>query len=325
MPESLQLHSTDPIIRTINFQPYRNAVERRAKQFLPGPGEPQEMKVRTPWGETLTADYGDFIVSESDQPDDRWPVTKEIFEKTYMETKPGYYVKRPLNRLAPLTDFTNNPDRMVTVHTLEGEVTVRAGDFYLARGVRGEIWPIPAEKVHNSMQRVEDQQTETIYNTESFSLERDDRGNIFAIGQDEVLALPLTEHGTVLLSREYSPAFGKPLLILCGGRIEPENEMTDTLNRELQEELGFRAECFTPIGSLLPFSKYLRVTSYIFLVQDLAPSKLEGDDYDCDICIEEVHFDSFEELIAEGKLQDARTIAALYMLRKYLDDHPING
>jgi hypothetical protein len=40
---------------------------------------------------------------------------------------------------------------MVTVETMEGPVTVRAGDFYLAKGVQGEIWPYPKEKVENAL------------------------------------------------------------------------------------------------------------------------------------------------------------------------------
>jgi hypothetical protein len=40
---------------------------------------------------------------------------------------------------------------MVTIETLEGPVTVRAGDFYLAKGVKGEVWPYPKDKVHDVM------------------------------------------------------------------------------------------------------------------------------------------------------------------------------
>ncbi len=47
--------------------------------------------------------------------------------------------------------MTHNPDQKVIVHTLEGDLTVRSGDFYLARGVNGEIWPFPQEKVEQIM------------------------------------------------------------------------------------------------------------------------------------------------------------------------------
>ena len=43
------------------------------------------------------------------------------------------------------------PDRLVKVVTLEGDETVRAGDFYLAKGVQGEVWPYPKEKIKDVM------------------------------------------------------------------------------------------------------------------------------------------------------------------------------
>lgn len=100
---------------------------------------------------------GDYIVSEVGNPDDRWPVNAEIFEKTYTITRPGYGVKTSLTWLVPLTDVTNgNEDQEVTIQTLEGAETVRAGDYYLAKGVKGEIWSFPKEKVDNSLTPVEE-------------------------------------------------------------------------------------------------------------------------------------------------------------------------
>jgi hypothetical protein len=58
--------------------------------------------------------------------------------------------------LVPLTDLTDgDEDQMVTIHTLEGVDTVRAGDFLLAKGVKGEIWPYPKEKAAEIMSPAE--------------------------------------------------------------------------------------------------------------------------------------------------------------------------
>jgi 8-oxo-dGTP pyrophosphatase MutT (NUDIX family) len=318
MQSIFNLTAKDPIIATLRFRPYQNAQERRAYQFLPTPQEQQELEIQTPWGETLSASYGDFIVSEFDNPQDHWPVAKDIFEKTYMELRPGYYVKRPLNRLVPLVEVTKNPEQNVAVHTLEGVVTVKAGDFYLARGVRGEIWPIPAQKVKDTMYLVEDYQTETLYATEYFSIERDDNGEIFARLDDEVLVVPVSENGEVILLSENSPAFGVPVLILSGGGIENGEKMSETANRELQEELGIKAGSLTYLGELLPFSKYLNIRSQIYLAEDLVASSLPGDEDRFDNCPVPVQLDAFESLIQEGRLQDARTIAALFLARTHI-------
>ena len=148
---TLELTSDDEKIKRLHFKPFRNSMERRAVQFMPGPNEPQTTNIQTPWGETLVCKAGDFIVNEMTTPTDRWPVDREIFENSYIEVSPGLFVKRPLTYLVPLVDVTGDPEQMVTVHTLEGAVTVRSGDFYLARGLKGEIWPYPREKADNSL------------------------------------------------------------------------------------------------------------------------------------------------------------------------------
>ncbi len=157
MSDIFLITSQDPIIKTLNFKPYRSTVERKVERFLPYPNEPQDIEIATPWGEYLTANAGDYLVSELDTPpDDRWPVEAGIFEKTYMLTRPGYCVKNALTYLAPLVDAINgNPDQEVAVKTLEGLVSVRAGDFYLALGVEGEIWPYPKDKIGSVMAPVE--------------------------------------------------------------------------------------------------------------------------------------------------------------------------
>lgn len=157
MAEQMVITSDDSILRTLNFKPYRNIVERRVVAFDPPAGEPQTMEVNTPWGVPLTAKRGDMLISEVDAPDDVWPVDAKIFDESYMIVRPGFCIKRAVTLLVPLTDLTRgNDDQLVTVETLEGPETVRAGDFYLAKGVKGEIWPYPKEKVNQVMVPADD-------------------------------------------------------------------------------------------------------------------------------------------------------------------------
>lgn len=152
MREPVIVLPDDPVIDTLNFKPYRSTVSRRVVPFVPEDNQPQTMEVVTPWGARLMAKRGDLLVSELDRPDDIWPIAPKIFDETYLVTAPGLCVKRAITLLVPLIDLTDgDEDRMVTVHTVEGPVTVRAGDFFLAKGVKGEIWPYPKEKVAEKM------------------------------------------------------------------------------------------------------------------------------------------------------------------------------
>jgi hypothetical protein len=147
--------SQDSILDKLDFKPYRSKVERRVVPFLPAPNEPQTLEINTPWGTQLTASKGDFLVSEIETPEDYWAIDPQIFEESYVIVRPGYCVKKAVTLLVPLTDITGDPNREVTVVTLEGDETVRAGDFYLAKGIKGEIWPYPKEKIDDVMTPVE--------------------------------------------------------------------------------------------------------------------------------------------------------------------------
>lgn len=149
--EPLVITSSDPILQKLNFKAYRSTVERRVVPFVPAPGEPQTMEINTPWGTQLTARKGDFLISEVETPNDYWPIDPVIFEESYVISRPGYCIKKAVTLLVPLTDVTGDPDYKVTVVSLEGSETVRAGDFYLAKGIKGEIWPYPKEKIGQVM------------------------------------------------------------------------------------------------------------------------------------------------------------------------------
>jgi len=152
MKEPVVLQSDDPILNSLNFRPYRNMAPRRVVPFVPKDGQPETMEVTTSWGAKLTAKKGDLLISEMDKPDDMWPIDAHIFDETYLITAPGFCVKRAVTLLVPLIDVTNgDEDQMVSVHTCEGTVTVRAGDFYLAKGIKGEIWPYPKAKAAEIM------------------------------------------------------------------------------------------------------------------------------------------------------------------------------
>lgn len=156
MSDRILLTSDSPILEHLNFKPFRNAVVRRVRSFLPSPEESQTLDITTPWGATLTAKRGDKLLSELDSPNDEWPVDGMIFDESYMMVERGYCIKSAVTMLVPMTDVTmGDADGQVTIETLEGAQTVRAGDFYLARGVEGELWSIPKEKVERIMKPVE--------------------------------------------------------------------------------------------------------------------------------------------------------------------------
>lgn len=148
-----------------------------------------------------------------------------------------------------------------------------------------------------------------------FWVETDPRGEEYIRTFDEVLALPIDADGNVLFAVEAAPAFGgERVLILAGGTAEPDEPAAETANRELQEELGYRAGRLDYLGAVRPWSKYLTVQSHLFLARDLTESKLQGDEVE-PVGVERIPWSQLDALIAGGRLRDARAIAAISLAR----------
>ena len=134
---------------------------------------------------------------------------------------------------------------------------------------------------------------------------------------DVSIIVPIIDNQTLLLIKEYSTALDEYRLDLPGGKIDPGVSSIDTANKELQEEIGYKAGKLDQIGMLTMSPSYLTQKSYIFLARNLSESKLEGDEHE-PLEIIRHPFDRFEELIDSGDLSEARAIAALYLARKFL-------
>jgi ADP-ribose diphosphatase len=149
-----------------------------------------------------------------------------------------------------------------------------------------------------------------------FTLMADADGVGFIHCGDAVVVVPLTASGDVLLAVERSPAMDRAILTLVSGSTEAGESLEEAANRELQEELGWRAGRLDFLGELHPF-KYLTTRQFAFLVRDLTPSKLAGDETHA-ITERRVSLNDFTDLCQADELQDANAIAALCLARDYL-------
>ena len=134
---------------------------------------------------------------------------------------------------------------------------------------------------------------------------------------DGTMVVALNANAEVLLLTEFSPAYDCPVYFLHGGTIDPRESPAESANRELQEEAGYKAARLYELGVIYPFMKYMHACFHVFLARDLTPSKLQGDET-TEILVEPVPFADFEQLIADGRLQDSSVIAALYMAHSFL-------
>ncbi len=148
---------------------------------------------------------------------------------------------------------------------------------------------------------------------------RDDKHVTYQIleKRDAALIVPITEQGNILLINEYFAAIDEYQLSLPKGRIEEGSNELETANKELQEEVGYRAKKIEFLGAVTMSPGYLKQRTHIFLARDLVESKLPGDE-DEELEVSEYPFSQFEDLIEKGKITEARVITALFLARSYL-------
>jgi ADP-ribose diphosphatase len=196
----------------------------------------------------------------------------------------------------------------------------RAGPSPTRQPIESNAWRVKNKDGNQPMSAMPaPPQSRRVPNGPYFTLMADAEGVGYVHCDDAVAVVPLTDVGDVLLAVEYSPAFGTEILTLVSGLIEPDESPEEAANRELREELGYRAGRLDFLGELHPF-KYLTTRLFAFLARDLVPSKLAGDETHA-ITERRIPLNGSAELCRSGELNDAPAIAALTLAGGFLEMH----
>lgn len=127
--------------------------------------------------------------------------------------------------------------------------------------------------------------------------------------------------GLVLLVEQYRPAAGRHMLEIPAGTIDREESPLECAQRELQEETGYRAENWEPLGHLYPTPGYTNEVLHIFLASGLTKGEQHLDESE-DIDVRWIPLTQVEEMIDNGEINDAKTIIAVFKyVRKMRNDY----
>ncbi|MCQ8104453.1 ADP compounds hydrolase NudE [Methylomonas sp. SURF-2] len=138
-----------------------------------------------------------------------------------------------------------------------------------------------------------------------------------------VLVVPMLDHQTVLLVREYAAGLHRYELGLPKGKIDPGEDNLSAANRELKEEVGYGARRLRHLHTVSMAPAYLEHTIDIILAEQLYPEKLAGDEpEELEVVPWSIH--EIDRLMRCGECSEARSIAALYLTAAHLRDRLID-
>lgn len=130
-------------------------------------------------------------------------------------------------------------------------------------------------------------------------------------GKNAAAVLPVDQDGKIILVRQYRHAYKEMLLEIPAGVLEEGEEPSAGVLRELEEETGKIAKKLTYICTLYPTVGYCREEISLYIATDLQEGKqnLDPDEF---IEIERYTPQEAVDMIHQGKIRDAKTVAAIF-------------
>ena len=134
-----------------------------------------------------------------------------------------------------------------------------------------------------------------------------------------VLILPLLDKKTILLIREYAVNSNSYVLNFPRGGVPKNEDFYLSAERELKEETGYGAKHLQLLKTMNSVSGYIKDTMYYLIATDLYPESLVGDEPE-PLEVIKWPIEKLDDLLTEPGFNEARNIAALYLLERFLNE-----
>lgn len=130
------------------------------------------------------------------------------------------------------------------------------------------------------------------------------------VHKGSVVILPVFGDGRIALVRQYRHAAGAFLLEIPAGTLNPGEDPALGAARELEEEIGVRAEKIEKLSEFWVSPGFLTEKMHLYMATGLADvgQKLESDEI---LTIEKYSFPEAFELVRSGQIDDAKTLIAI--------------
>lgn len=128
----------------------------------------------------------------------------------------------------------------------------------------------------------------------------------------------LDDDGRWLLVRQWRIPAERELLEIPAGGLEEGEAPEETARREVREETGFAAGSLVRLGGLWMAPGFCTEYMHFFLATQLTHDPLPGDEDERLSPPVPLTIDEIAAAIESGAIQDAKTVAAMYLYREHL-------
>ena len=132
-----------------------------------------------------------------------------------------------------------------------------------------------------------------------------------------VCCIPILPNGKIALIRQYRYSVRKMMIELPAGKLDKNEAPEDCAIRELEEEIGYKANKITFLTNIHPAIGFANEKMWIYYAEDLEKTnqKLDSDEF---IEIIPTKLEDALEMVWNGEITDVKTIIGLIWADKVL-------
>jgi ADP-ribose pyrophosphatase len=134
-----------------------------------------------------------------------------------------------------------------------------------------------------------------------------------------VAIIPITSDGKIVMVEQFRKPLERSIIEIPAGKLEPGEKPEFTAIRELEEETGYGAMDLDVIQSFATSPGFADEVIHLFVARNLfkiaQPASLDEDEF---VELLEVSIEEAEQLVAEQRIFDAKTILAIMWAKNNL-------
>jgi len=132
------------------------------------------------------------------------------------------------------------------------------------------------------------------------------------------VVLPITDEGKLILVKQFRYPFQKFLIEAPAGKLEKDEDPYECATRELTEETGYTSAKITKLGEIYTTPGFCDEILHLYLATDLTAGDHNREEGEYGMEVFEYSISEVDEMIKNGEIVDAKTIAIIYHYKNIL-------